>query len=150
MTTRPPDYHDVVRRARLRTRVFLVAQTPPCIRLRDEAARPRGRDYHTALLGDLHALKLPARWLLAVILCPGNGTEALAAWLRQHDADPDRVMFVLHPATDAVAALTGWYAAGFGDPVACEARTLKEFAKPLGQFVNDWIYADEQGSGYAL
>lgn len=134
----------------MKTRVFIVAQGPPCIRLRDEAARPRGRDHHTALLGDLDALELPERWVLAVILCPGDDTEALVEWMQARGADPDRVMFILHSETDAVEALRAWYKAGFGDPIACEARTLKDFARTLGQFVNDWIYADAKGAGWPL
>lgn len=147
---RPPDYRSVVHPARTATRVFIVARSPPCIRLRDEAARPKGRDYRTASLGDLADLEPPPRWVMAAILCPGDDASALVEWARAGKADPDRILFVLHPDTDAVAALRPWYEAGHGDPVAVEARTSKDFAKPLGQFVNDWIYADAKGIGWPL
>jgi len=150
MTPRPEDYRAVVHPERRKTRVFLVAGTPPCIQLRDEAARPKGRDDHTALLGKLGPLQPPKRWVLAAILCPGETTDALVAWLREHDADAGRIMLVLHPDTDPVDALRAWYAAGLGDPVAIEARSLKALAKPLGQFVNDWIYVDAKGVGWPL
>lgn len=147
---RPSDYRGVVHPVRMETQVFIVAARPPCIRLRDEAARPKGRDYRTALLGDLAGLDLPGRWVMAAILCPGDSSRALVAWMQAQGADPERILFVLHPETDAVEALRAWYGAGYGDPVVCEARTLKEFARTLGQFVNDWIYVDAKGLGWPL
>lgn len=150
MTDRPEDYRAVIHPVRRDTRVFIVAETPPRIRLRDEAARPKGRDYHTARLGNLARLRLPARWVMAAILCPGDTTEPLVAWMREHAADPRRVLLVMHPETGPVAALEAWYQAGYGDPVACEARSLRDFARTLGQSVNDWVYADAQGTGWPL
>ncbi len=147
---RPADYRAVVHPARLKTRVFVVAGTPPCIQLRDEAARPSGRDFHTSLLGDLDSLTLPERWVMAVVLCPGDDTLTLVKWLGARRADPARVLLVFHPGTSEPAALAPWYAAGFDDPVAVAAATLRQLARPLGQFVNDWIYADAKGSGWPL
>jgi hypothetical protein len=147
---RPPDYRDVVHPVRLQTRVVIAAGTPPCITLRDQAAHPRGRDYHTVRLGNLEDLALPERWVLAAILCPGDTTESLVAWLQKTGGDPDRVLVVVHPQTDSVAALRAWYAAGYNDPLVVEAQRLRDFAADLGRFVNDWIYVDATGSGWPL
>lgn len=147
---RPADYRDVVHPARMATRIFIVARHPPCIRLRDEVARPKGRDYHTARLDDLDGLDLPARWVLAVVLCPGDTTEDLVRWMARRGADPARLLFVVFPGTSTVAAFRAWYGAGHGDPLVVEARTLKGFARHLGQFVNDWIYADAKGTGWPV
>jgi hypothetical protein len=148
--TKPPDYRDVVHPRRKETRVLVVAGQPPCIHLRDEAAKPRGRDYRTASLGDLASVEVPPRWVLAVLLCPGDSTAPVVAWLQRAGGDPSRVLFVLHPRADPVEALRAWYEAGFPDPVAVEASTLAGFAKALGRFVNDWIYTDATGRGWPL
>ncbi|MFO1533693.1 MAG: hypothetical protein ABR562_08400 [Thermoplasmatota archaeon] len=150
MTGRPSDYRSVVHPLRMETRVFLVASTHPCIRIRDEAAKPTGRDYRTVDAGELAALDPPRQWVLAVLLCPGDDAAEVVAWLGAHGGDPDRVLFILHPGTDAVAALRPWYAAGFPDAVAIEAAAWGQLAKPLGQFVNDWIYAQAKGMGWPL
>lgn len=147
---RPADYRDVVHAGRLDTRVFLLAGELPCIRLRDEAARPEGRDYRTADLGGLEDVEPPQRFLVAAILCPGEDTEILVAWMRRRGVDAGRVFLVLHPETDAVAALAPWYEAGHADPVFVEADRWSGFAKDLGRFVNDWIYADAKGTGWPL
>lgn len=150
MIDRPADYRDVVHPRRLHSRVFLVASTPPCIRIRDEAARPKGRDYWTTRLGDLDEMGLPEKWVMAAILCPEDDAEEIVQWLARHDADPERVLFVLHPETDPVQALAPWYTAGHDDPVSIEASTFQELARPLGMFVNDWIYVDAKGMDWPL
>ncbi len=146
---RPADYRDVVHPRRMDTAVYIAAEQPPCIRLQQQAARPKSRDHRTERLGALADVDPPERWLLAVILCPGDTTDDVVQWLRAH-GDPDRVVFFLHPDTDPVAALKAWYDAGHPDPVAYEAKTWKQLAAQLGRFVNDWIYVDAKGSGWPL
>lgn len=147
---RPRDYRDVVHPRRRDTRVFLVAETPPCIDLRDAAARPTGRDYRVAELGGLEGVEVPDSWVLAAILCPGDTTAEVVAWLGRHGGDPERVVFFLHPDADPVVALRAWYDAGHDDPVVHEAGSWLELARPLGRFVNDWIYVDAVGRGWPL
>lgn len=147
---RPPDYRDIIHPRRLQTPVYLLAATPPCIELRDEAARPRGRDHRTTHLESLDSLRPAPRSIVAVLLCPGDSTADLVAWMATHTIDAERVAFFVHPATDAADALAPWYAAGHPDPVAYEAETWMDVAKPLGQFVNDWIYVDATGTGWPL
>lgn len=88
---RPADYRDVVHPRRMETAVYVVAETPPCVRLQEDAAKPQGRDYRTAHLGALERIRPSGQWVLAAILCPGDTTDALVAWLQWHDADPARV-----------------------------------------------------------
>lgn len=148
MKGRPSDYRDVVHPLRMETRVYLVASKPPCIHIRDDAAKPKGRDYWTTKLDELASIDPPDLWVLAAILCPGDITREIVEWLQVHDGDPDRVLFILHPDTDPVSALSAWYATGYEDPIIIEASTWKELAKPLGQFVNDWIYIQAKGLGW--
>ncbi len=147
---RPRDYRDVIHPRRLDTRVFLVANTQPCIDLRDAAARPTGRDYRITDLGAWRDQAVPPSWVLAAILCPGDDTQELVHWLATQNGDAERVVFFMHPDTDPVAALEAWYGAGHGDPVVHEAATWIDLARPLGQFVNDLIYLDAVGQGWPL
>ncbi len=150
MIDRPNDYRDVVHPVREQTRVYVTASTPPCIKLRDEAARPNGRDYWTVRMADLKEISPPKQWLLAAILCPGDHAQQVVDWLQENNGEPERVVFILHSETDPVHALAPWYATGHGDPIVIEASTWKQMARPLGQFVNDWIYLQAKGMDWPL
>lgn len=147
---RPLDYRDVILGARFDTKVYVAAGQPPCISLRNAVSLPRGRDYRAIDLGDLPEPEPGARWLLAAILCPGDSSEVVVEWLVRQKADPERVLFILHPETDAHAALAAWHAARFPLPETCEARTFRQCAPIVGQFVNEWIYRDAKGRGVDL
>ena len=150
MIGRPADYRAVIHPDCMKTAVYVAAGRPPCIELHAQASTPTGRDYRATRLGDLDSIRPKGRWVLAVILCPGDTTLELVAWMHGARADPERVVFFLHPETDAVTALHAWYEAGYSDPVAHEAKTWRQLASPLGRFVNDWIYADAKGTGWPL
>jgi len=147
---RPADYRDIVHSSRLQTRVFVVAAREPCITMRTATVKPRGRDHQAVALDELAQVKPPERWVVAVLLCPGDDARDVVTWLKRHRGDPHRVLFILHPSTDPVAALRPWYDAKHPDPYFIEASTWKELAAQFGTFVNDWIYVQQRGAGWPL
>src|SRR3989304_846539 len=85
----------------------------------------------------------PDWWVLAVLLCPGDTTEAVAAWARQGRAPvADRIHFYLHPHTNPVEAFAAWYAAGHQEPRTAEVEDFATFHKQFGWDLNNQVYRD--------
>lgn len=140
------DYRSVVMAHRFETTAFLLADSGECLETRDaEVLNVKGRRLVPITSAELSGLKLPTSWLLAVILCPGDDTAAIAAWTRRLPvADHDRIRFYAHPDADLESALRIWHAVGLRDPPLRSVRGARELARPLGMAINDRIYADHR------
>lgn len=142
---RRPGWHDVVRRHWQKTTGFLLASTEPCVEVRDDelAAIEERRVLVGLSIEDLEAWDPPRSWLLGAVLCPGDSTEPLAAWAKDHDVDPSRVHFYLHPDTPW-SALLPWDDAGYptdqvDDDVDSWTRLHRLFGLALNErVVKDW------------
>lgn len=137
-------WHEAVRRNWRRTTAFLLASTQPCITIRDEELQAIRA--HRVLVGvgpdDLAGWEPGASWMLAVVLCPGDSTDALAAWARRHRIDASRVHFYLHP--DApLKVLNGWAEGGFPtDRVDTDVDSWQRLHKLFGLALSDRIVLD--------
>lgn len=141
---RGPDWARVVRDNWHRTTAYLLASTRPCIEIRDDeldAVRDR-----RVLVGvgpkDLEDWSPSGSWMLAVILCPGDSTEHLAAWAKEHRIDETRVHFYLHPDTPW-DVLKPWDDAGFPtDRVDDDVDSWKRLHRLFGLALNDRVAKD--------
>lgn len=127
-----PDAARIVKENWHRAEAFIVAQREPCIEIRDDELRTIGdnRLLRGGLPEDLDAWKRPESWFIAVIVCPGDDTRAIAAYVKRNRLDPDRVHFYLHPQASN-QALSAWRDAGYRlDHV--DDRT------PTGTPIKDW------------
>jgi hypothetical protein len=143
MTGRPSDYFRVVREHARKTRGFLLAERHPCLDIRDREVAAIHRDLRPAVAAALEDVDLPASWLLAIILCPGDDTVAVAAWAKGLPArDVDRIRFYAHPKVDLGEALAAWVEAGLPPPRVDETADWKEFHRRFGLHLNDLAYQD--------
>ncbi|MEK6974854.1 MAG: hypothetical protein AABY18_00765 [Candidatus Thermoplasmatota archaeon] len=90
---------------------ILVADHEPCISFNARIPADK-RTSHRSTQGDLKAAWCKSSFAMAVILCPGTETVALANFAAKHKLDPERVHFYHTPETDVVAALRAWRQAG--------------------------------------
>lgn len=106
-------WYEVVREHWRETTAFLLAESDPCIEIRDAEleAIEGNRVLRGGSFADLEAWEPPASWMLAVLLCPGDSTQRLASWAAKHAIEAERVHFYLHPDT-SWEALRGWHEAG--------------------------------------
>lgn len=95
---------------------YVLARAGDCLDLQRREVGLKNRPFFKPLKpGELHALKLPRSWFLAVLLCPGDDTRELAAWVRALPAaDRRRIRFYYYTGTRAAQALAQWYGAGLG------------------------------------
>ncbi len=141
---RHPDWSQTVRENWTKTTAFLLASAQPCIAIRDEEVR--AIKANRVLVGlsasDLEAWHPPSSWMLAVLVCPGDTTLDVTAWVRSRKADPRRVHFFLHPGTKW-GALDAWADAGF--PIVSlddDIASWERLHKRLGLALSDRIVAD--------
>lgn len=106
-----PDASAIVRRHWKDAQAFLVAQREPCIRIRDGEVQNVDRLLIGGFPEDLQHWQRPASSFIAVILCPGDDTQALAEHVQAHDLDPSRIHFYLHPDTP-IQAMQAWAEGG--------------------------------------
>ena len=146
MPPRPsqPDFAQVVASNHPRLRAWLWAQSDPCLSIaQQEVKRIRRNLVAVGPSGAPAVPSSPAWWLLAVLLCPGDTTGAIAAWAKAiRGPVSDRVRFYLHPETDPVAALAAWYNAGLPDPLTAEVEDFKTFHQQFGWDYNNQVYRD--------
>jgi hypothetical protein len=139
----PPGYAEVVRAHHAKTTAYLLAAKPACASIRAEELLRVRRRLEAIGPEDLERLKPGKSWLLAVLLCPGDDTEALAGWAgRLPAAERDRVRFYYRRGTDLQAALRAWRDAGLGPPLAAEVRDFASFHKLFGKHLNDRVWVD--------
>lgn len=121
----------------------LVAEGEPCITIaHDERTNVTGRSFRIAAPDELDDLELRSSWITAVLLCPGDGTGTAARWARDGDRDPRRVLFYLHPETDASAALAAWHEAGLHVHSTWTVSNWRQLHKHLGNHWNVQVYDD--------
>lgn len=144
----PGDYVAVVRAHRMGTLAYVVADSGNCLDIQaHEVARVRGRSLRTITSADLPRLRPPASWAMAVVLCPGDTTEALAAWA--HKLPPpelDRIWFDEHPGVEPDKAYAAWVESGLAMPLRDVVRDFATFHTLFGDDLNDRIYADFAGA----
>ena len=139
----PPGYAEVVRANHGKTTAFLLADKPACADLRAEEMRRVRRRLEVLNAADLAKFRPKGSWLLAVLLCPGDETRALAAWAGRLAApDRDRVRFYYTRQVDLASALRAWTEAGLAAPLAAEVRDFASFHKVFGKHLNDRVWAD--------
>ncbi|HEV8359346.1 MAG TPA: hypothetical protein VGR28_02715 [Candidatus Thermoplasmatota archaeon] len=143
----PPGYAQVVRAHHRKTAAYLLATQPDCTRVRDEEIRRVRRRLEPLVLDDLAAGRFRPRgsWLLAVLLCRGDDTDALAAWATGVSVeDRDRVRFYYRRGTDLAVALRAWVDGGLGAPLAAEVRDFASFHKVFGKHLHDRVWLDHR------
>ncbi len=136
------------------TTAFVVARSAPCEAIRDQeiaAVKPstrtqkRGRVLRSVQPGELASLTLPKSWMLAVLLCPGDGTEEVASFMRSlGPAWRDRVTFYHVPKTDLTEAFNAWVAASLPLPLTETIERAGQLNAHLGAVLNEWIYQDHR------
>lgn len=126
-----------------KTTGFVLAPSRPCVDIREEEVRAIHRNLRPVGVEDLPRLRLPASWILAAIVCPGDDLRPLAEWAGALARDAvDRVRLYAHPDVDLVDALAPWYAAGLDDPLTAEAEDFVTFHKQFGWDFNNQVYRD--------
>src|SRR5437867_950095 len=128
----PSDFVATVRANHRRMRGLLWGRTGACVAVAREEVR-RIRRNLVMLDSSPETPRSRRWWLLAVLLCPGETTEAIAAWARSvKDLDFERIRFFLHTGADPVAGLAAWHAAGLPDPVTADFSTFGDFHRQFG------------------
>jgi hypothetical protein len=127
-----------------RMKGWIWAQSEPCLSIaKEEVTRIRRNLEAVPAKGVPPPPSARGWWILAVLLCPGDTTEAVAAWARDlRAAARERIRFFVHPDTDLVRAFTSWYAAGLEDPLTAEVEDFATFHKQFGWDFNNQVYRD--------
>lgn len=139
-----PRWHEVVRAHHRDTEGLVVAQSGRCLELQaDERDLVPGRRFQPLRPADLARRAFPRSWFMGVLLCPGDATDALAAWARDlPPADVDRVHFYYVRGVDLQATLAGWRAAGLPEPALNEVRDFRSLHHLFGRHHGDRVYRD--------
>lgn len=141
--TFPPDYSRVVRGGKDHAVGYLLATSGACLTLRDEELRHIDRNLVDVAPGQLPTLRPTGSWLLAVLLCPGDRTDEVAAWAKGLPGRAaERVVFYLAPGVDEADALRGWAKAGFLQAATSTVKDWPQFHKRFGRDFNDQVYRD--------
>ncbi len=139
-----PDERDIILKHRKDTICFVLAETGICLGLaKDRVRSVTGR---SLLLVNTDALptNLPPSWMLAVFLCPGDNTEALAKWAAK--LGPARMTRIYFYEPEEFGRLAETYAAwireGLPDPIRRRAHGFKELNRLLGVDLNTMVLRD--------
>lgn len=136
-------FRDVVTEHHTESDAILVAGRAPCISIaHDEQENLAGRSFRIVKPTDLEALEVPASWKMAVLLCPGDGTEPIADWVLEGDLDLRRIIFYLHVDTDPREALMAWHGAGLHVHATWTIEDWRQLHKHFGAAWNVQIYDD--------
>jgi hypothetical protein len=136
----PADLLRTVREHAPETEGYLLASAQPCLAV-DEAALRASRRVVRIHPGELAGLRPGRSWAMAVLVCPGEDTSAVAEWARARRAEAHRVWFYLHPDASR-EALRPWREAGYRTERVETVRTWRELSTLLGLAVNDVVYRD--------
>lgn len=144
------DYSSIVRSNWKQTTGYLLASRQPCLDIRDDERRSvQGRVLVARDASDLTHWVPSQSWVLAVIVCPGDSLDSLAAWVQRHRVDTSRIWFFLHPTTP-LEALRPWSDAGHPTDQVDVVEDWRRLHKLFGAALNDQIYldwADASGGG---
>lgn len=145
-----PAAKEIIRRHWRATTASVLASEPPCLGLRDQAVLPKGRRCDAKEMRDLAALRPGKSWVMAIILCPGDNLQQVAAWAVRHRADGDRFILFHVAGVDLRQALAPWRKAGFGLPLLVEVETWLDMAGVLGSHINNVILRDHGPMGWPV
>lgn len=136
-------FRDVVAAHHAESDAILVASREPCISIAyDERRAAKGRSFRVVDPGALGSLALRKSWRLAVLLCPGDDTELVAEWFLSGRRDARRVIFYLHPQTDARKALGAWWDADLPVVATWAVKDWKELHRHFGAAWNVRVFDD--------
>lgn len=140
----PPRWHAVVRAHHRETLGLVVAESGTCLKLQaDERDLVPGRVFRPAKPAELAGWTLPRSWFLGVLLCPGDTTDALAAWAKSlAGADLERVHFYYTPRVRLADTLAAWKAAALPDLPINQVRDFSSFHHLYGRHHGDRVYRD--------
>lgn len=144
---RPPDWTETVRANHSDAVAWVVAESEPCLNVRDQEVERIDRVLRAADLASLpESGDLPDSWLLAYILCPGDEVDTLLDWVETLEpTDRERVQIYHHPEADLVDLLDAWFERGFPELISYEVSDFREFHKVFGWEFNDQVYRDATG-----
>lgn len=148
--TRASDRVDVIRRHRFDTTAFLVAAQPNCLDIgRLESQKVTGRRLRLVTAAELPGPdRLPASWVVAVLLCPGDTTERIAPWAKQLPTPFwHRIWFYKARGLDPESAYAPWKEAGLGKPLADAFQDFLDFNRLFANDLNEQIYQDFKYGG---
>lgn len=143
--TRSANRVEIIQRHRLDTTAFLVAAQPNCLAIGAvESQKVTGRRLKLIQPSALPAPDdLPASWVVAVLLCPGDTTADIAKWIRRlPTALRSRVWFYEAPGIDVSLAYASWKAEGLGNPLADAFSDFFDFNRLFANDLNEQIYQD--------
>lgn len=136
-----------IRSHRFDTVCYVLAQSGACLELARDRVRAVTGGTLRYLSPDELPAELPASWMLAVVLCPGDDTRRLGAWAAQlSPARHARIIFYEPDQLDATAdqVYAGWNQQPLPDPIRRRVRHFKEFNRLLGTDLNIRILDDHQ------
>lgn len=139
-------FRDIVAKHHRDSEAILVAARDPCITIAyDERANVVGRSFRIAAPEGLARLEPRASWIMAILLCPGDDTREVAEWAKKGAREPRRVLFYLHPTTDARKALASWRDAGLPVLSTWTVDTWKALHTHFGAAWNVRVFDDFRG-----
>lgn len=144
-TTRATDRVETIRRHRFDTTAFLVAVQPNCLGIAAlESQKVTGRRLKLlAPNAPPSPDALPASWVVAVLLCPGDSTTEITKWARRLPAAArSRIWFYEAPTLDVPLAYGSWKDAGLGNPLADAFADFLDFNRLFANDLNEQIYQD--------
>lgn len=135
-----------IRKHKTDTVAYLFANQPNCLGITDEIVRRvTGRNLVHVEADSLPGPSLPRSWALAVVLCPGDDTAAIAEWARAvpQAEVKERVWFYEAQGVNDKTAYQAWRTAGLSSEIIrVTFRGWKEFNRLFGQALNDRIWQD--------
>ncbi len=145
-----PDASLIVRKHWHEAQCFILAEQEPCITIAlDEVGNiAENRQLVTGTIKDLENWDPPTSRFIAVLLCPGDDTDALAKHVATNRLDSSRVHFYLHKQAKTESLLP-WKEAGFSldrvDDCTPDGRPFTDWGtlhKALGLHFNLQILTD--------
>jgi hypothetical protein len=134
---------DVIHPRRLETVWFLVAGQEPCVTFAaQDQLNQSGRTLVRLTQGEFAARALPASWAMAVVLCVGDGTAALAGWASRNKGLVPRVHFYLHRDCDPRKALRAWHDAGLPLASTWDVALWRDLSAHFGSRLNQQAHDD--------
>lgn len=140
-----PEETGIIRTHRLDTTCYVVADTGACLDIQaEEARRVKHRVIRPLKSHQLPAGALPASWIAAVVLCPGDRTLRLAEWAQGlPPGSHHRIRFYTHGDVELREAFADWVRLGLPSNVLrFIVRDFQEFIRLFGQHLNQQILRD--------
>ena len=142
MKGRADDWTRIVQSSWKKVTAYIVSSAhPSCVKMASDEVSEINRVMQHVALADIHAVKPPRHWFMAVIVCPGDNLSGMAAWAS--DKDARRIHFYLHKGASA-KSLAIWRDAGLPLTRIEEERftVYGRMHKKLGLDLSDQVYAD--------